>query len=311
MLGAVLGLGFAAAFGVNSILSRRGVVRANASYVANVSILSGPVFFLVVAVIVGDIFRLGQFPWNSYAFFAIAGVVHFAFGRTFGYKSLELIGVTRSNIVTGLSTIVSVGMAVVFLKEVLSPIIVLGIALSLSGPLIVALKEQTTPKAAQTGTSPKGKEVDRQTLYRGLLYGVGSALFWGSSPLFVKLGIESGGSSIAGNLTSFTAASLFIAPLFLSVKNRAELLAPDWKSLRLALMSGFSSNVGQMLRFLALAYGSVITVSLMQRTIPIWSLLLAFIFNRKLENFGRWTLAGNALLFIGTVLVVAEQLLGG
>ncbi len=310
MLGAVFGLSFAFVFGAGSVVSRRGVLRAGGSYIANISILTGPVFFLVVCVIIGEIFRMGQFPWISYVFFAISGVIHFAFGRTFSYKALELIGATRTNVVTNLSTIVTIILAVAFLRELFTPVIALGIALSLAAPILLGVKGQTAARTDQTGPSPKGKDVDRHSLYLGLLYGLGAAVFWGSSPLFVKMGIESGGSSIAGNLTAFTAASLAISPSFLSRNNRAELFAPDWKSLRLALMSGLSSNVAQMLRFLALAYGSVITVSMAQRTIPIWTLLLAFIFNRKLENFGFWVLLGNALLLIGTALVMVEQLTG-
>lgn len=307
MLGAAFGLAFAVTFGANSIITRRGVLRASGSYVANVSILSGPVFFLVIAAIVGDVFKLGQFSLQSYFYFAIAGVVHFAFGRTFGYKSLQLIGVTRSNIVTGLSTIVSVGMAVAFLHEPLTPLVVLGILISLLGPVLITLKDETIAVGSQDSIIPGGRAVDRPTLYRGLLYGAGSAIFWGSSPLFIKLGMASGGTSIVGNLTSFTAAALFISPSFVGIKVRRELLNPDFGSLKLALMSGFTTNLAQMLRFLALAYTSVTVVSLMQRTIPVWSLGFAYVFNRKLESFGPWVLLGNGLLLAGSILVMLEQ----
>jgi len=45
-------------------------------------------------------------------------------------------------------------------------------------------------------------------------------------------------------------------------------------------------------------------VSLMLRTIPLWSLLFSFLFMREYESFSRWVLLGNALLVVGAILVV-------
>src|SRR3990170_8553884 len=143
MLGTGLSLTFAALFGVNQIITRRGVLRASVNYIANISIFMGPVFFGLVALASGELLKLGQFTWQAYAYFAVAGVIHFAFGRTFAYRSLQLIGATRSNAVTGLNAIVSVGLAIAVLHERLTPLVVLGMMLSMSGPLIIGLKEST------------------------------------------------------------------------------------------------------------------------------------------------------------------------
>ena len=96
MLGVLISFGFAMTYGANQIIARRGVLRASAGYVAYISIFSGPFFFLAVTAATGDLFKLGNFPLASYGLFAMSGVIHFAFGRTFGYKSLLLIGATRS-----------------------------------------------------------------------------------------------------------------------------------------------------------------------------------------------------------------------
>jgi len=41
------------------------------------------------------------------------------------------------------------------------------------------------------------------------------------------------------------------------------------------------------------------------RTSPLGVLLLAFIFNRQYESFSRWVLLSNALLVVGTILVLS------
>lgn len=331
MLGTVLGLGFAAFFGINSIVTRRGVLRVSSNYIANVSIMSGTVFFLLVCLAAGELFRMWSFSWQTYLFFALSGIVHFALGRTFGYRAIQLIGSTRSGVVTGLNAIVSVLLAVVILHEVLTLVVVLGILLSMTGPILVALKERTvsrpasaapalapvlagvpsgigTPAAAGTHPLPRAgssaRDVDRATLIKGLLFGACSAVFWGSSAIFIKLGLDSGGSSLAGSLIAYVAASIAVTPALTSQRSLKELRTSNLGDLKLALMSGMSTNIAQLMRYIALAYAPVITVSLMSRTIPLWVLIFAFIFNRKHESFSRWVLLGNGLLLAGTILVI-------
>jgi uncharacterized membrane protein len=148
----------------------------------------------------------------------------------------------------------------------------------------------------------QGKDVDRHTLYKGMFFGAGAALFWGSSAIFIKLGLASGGSPLAGSFIAHVAAGLAILPSsLLNRQTRTELLQKDWASLRLAILSGLTSCTAQLLRYLAFSYGSVILVSLMHRTLPLWVLLFAFIFNRAYESFSRWVLIGNALIVAGTL----------
>jgi uncharacterized membrane protein len=130
-------------------------------------------------------------------------------------------------------------------------------------------------------------------------------VFWGSSAIFIKFGLEAGGSPVAGTLIAYAAASAIVCPSSWSkAENRRELLSEGRKSLQVALFSGLTTSVAQLFRYLSFAYGSVIVVSLMLRTLPLWVLLLAFIFNREYESFSRWVLIGNGLILVGTILVI-------
>jgi drug/metabolite transporter (DMT)-like permease len=199
---------------------------------------------------------------------------------------------------------VTVALAMLILKERMTPLMGFGILLSLAGPLLIILKEQTV-HPSQLASSSSGKEVDRHTLFVGMLYGIGAAVFWGSSAIFIKFGFEAGGSPVTGTLIAYVAAAIVISPsVLLNDKHRIELFHEGRKSLQVAISSGLTTSIAQLLKYLSIAYGSVIVVILVGRTTPIWVLLFAFLFNRNYESFSRWVFLGNGLLIIGTILVV-------
>lgn len=304
MLGAVLALGFAFFFGANSIFVRRGVLLASPNYIATLTIFTGPVFFFLLTLATGELSTIPDFTWQATLFFALSGIVHFALGRTFGYRAVLILGATRSGIVTGLNAIVTIVLAIIILKETVTPMMGVGICLSLAGPIIIALKEGGTARTAGPKTNPQMKTIDRKLFYKGLFFGIGSAVFWGSSSIFIKLGLDNGGSPLAGSFIAYCAATLIVSTSLLNTANREEIFKGDKQSLRLAIMSGMATNIAQMLRYIALNYATAIVVSLVSRTIPLWTLSLSFIFNRKVESFSRWVLLGNALLTLGTILVL-------
>jgi len=305
MLGALLGLISAAAFGGNSIITRRGMMRVSPNYFAVLTVFTGPVFFSLIAAVMGELSRLKAFSWQVYFFFAIAGIGHFALGRNWAYRSIQLIGATRANIVTSLSPIITTILAVTILRESISALRAIGILFALTGPLLILLKEEVAAKAGQLKGGQRGKELDRPTLYKGILCGAGTMVFWGSSAIFIKLGLEEGGSPIAGSLIAYVFASLAILPsVSLRKEQRREILHSDRASLGTALISGLTTNTAQLLRYVALANGSAIVVSLMLQTQTLWVLIFAFFFYRSHESFSRWVLMGSGFLIIGTLLVL-------
>ncbi len=303
MIGAILGTAYAAFFGANNVIVRRGMQKVSSNYMATLTVFSGPIFFFFLVLATGELFKIPGFNWKATLFFAASGVVHFAIGRTSGYRATQILGATRSGALSGLNAIVSVILAVAILKETLSPLAILGILFSLSGPGIIAWSEERAMRTRKVRANPQ-MALDRKTFYKGVFFGLGAALFWGSSALFIKLGLDNGGSSVAGSFIAYCAASVVVSFSLLNKKTRDEIFTFNKPALKLAGLSGMTTNLAQMMRYLALNYGSVITVSLVSRTMPMWTLLFSFIFNRKIETFNRWVLIGNAMLVVGTILVI-------
>ena len=303
MIGIILSLGFAAVFGVNALFTRKGVLLASSTFAVLTSVFMGPLFFLLVLLITGEMSTLSHFSWQAFIFFAASGIIHFSLGRSCAYRSIQLVGATRSYVVTGLSTIVAILLAIVVLRETFTLLMALGTLFCLSGPTLLALKENAK-KVNPARTGAADNVLSRHALYIGLLYGIGAAVFWGSSPIFIKLGLQHGGSSIAGIFVAYCAATITLSTILLERGTRQQLFRLDKTAFRWFLLSGLTVNTAQMLRYLALSYCPVIIVSLLARTIPLWVLLLSFLFNREHESFSRWVLLGNGLLLIGTILVL-------
>jgi drug/metabolite transporter (DMT)-like permease len=298
MVGTLFGLLSAVMFGISIVMIRRGVLKISPNHIAVISIYTGLPFLLLISCITGNIAELSSFRWKDYFFLAVSGIAHFAIGRTWAYKSIQIVGSTRFNIFITFTPIISVLLAIIALNEAITLQIIFGMIISLSGPLIIVLKEQ------EKGNDPF-KNMSKHTLYTGMIYGLGAATFWGSSNVFVKLGLENSGSSIAGGLIAYTAASIAISPsLFINGKDKMEILYKDKKLLNFAVIIGIATCTAHLLRYLALGYGSVIMVSLMLRTQSIWIFLFSFLFNRKYESFSRWVILGNTLVIIGTLLIL-------
>lgn len=303
MLGALLGLASAAIFAISNTLTRRGVLRATSGYVANISIFAGCAFFLLVNAVTGDLFKLGRYSWLVFVLFAIQGIIHFAFGRTWAYRCFQLIGAVRAQVVTSLNVVVSIVLALIIFREKVTPLVILGIALCMCGVFLLSAKESV--RKAGPGAVPDYKKVDRRTLTKGIFFGLGTALFWGASTILVKLALNHGGIPLVGNFIAYTAATLAISPaVFSNAPARKELLSTRGRLFLLALFSGLTTGIAHTFRYFALDYGSVIVVSLMFQTSPLWTMLLAFTFNRKFESFSRWALLGNGTVLAGVLLVL-------
>lgn len=306
VIGTLLGISSAFFFAVNSIITRRGVLRVSSHYIAVGSIFTGTFFFLLLVALTGNLFSLVNIPWKAVVFWVLSGIIHFALGRTWAYRSIQFIGSNRSNVVTSLNPAVTIVLALLILHEEVNGLMALGILFSLAGPLVMLLKEKTVTEAISRSGAIQGKDVDRLTLYKGFIYGAGAAVFWGSSAIFIKLAMKEGGDSpIAGSFLAYLAASIVVAPsVIMNPENRREFFSKKTDSMMLAMTCGLTSGLAQLLRYVALGYTSAIIVSLLNRTVPIWVLILSFAFMRRYESFSRWVLIGNGLLVMGTFLVL-------
>ncbi len=107
----------ALAFATGNVSTRRATIWAASIHGVRISIFVGPPLFALVALALGETGKLDELTVTAVLLFAIAGLVHFVFGRALIYESIAIIGAPRAVVVSNLSVVFSVVTAVIFLDE--------------------------------------------------------------------------------------------------------------------------------------------------------------------------------------------------
>lgn len=276
-------------------LVRRGTMLASPSVGVLISVLTGPPFFLLLALATGDLGRTGELALGTWGLLAGAGILHFSVGRTFNFYAVRLLGASRAVTLSGTSPLITMVFAIALFGERVTPGIVAGSALVVLGASLMA---RTSPGASGGGVATLA---DRALVRRGFALGMAAALCWAITPLLVKGALLQANLPVLGSLVSYTAAALVLGASLASAGLRQHLRESPPRAVWWFVGSGVASSVAQLLRYWALGVMPVTIVEPLNRTTPLFTLGLGFLVNRKLESFDRNTLAGVALVVVGAV----------
>jgi len=93
MSGSLLALFSAFFFAASMICTRRGVLRIKDPALGGyISVFVAPPLFLLAATAVSDLHSITTFTLNGYVFLAVAWIIHFVFGRSSSYWSINILG---------------------------------------------------------------------------------------------------------------------------------------------------------------------------------------------------------------------------
>lgn len=281
------------AFGVNMTLARRGTLLASPSVGVLITVFTAPPFFLLLALAIGDLGRVGQLALSTWVLLAAAGILHFSVGRTFNFYAIRLIGASRAVTLSGTSPLLTMVFAIALFGERVTPGIVAGSFLIVIGAGFMA----------RTSANPGGVAglADRALVRRGVLLGLAAALCWAFTPLLVKGAMRQANLPVLGSLVSYTAAAIVLGSSLASAGARDNLRHSSPLAIRWFVAAGLASSVAQLLRYWALAVMPVTIVEPLNRTTPLFTLGLGFLVNRKVESFDRYTVLGAVLVVAGAV----------
>jgi len=290
----MLALASAALFGLNSASIRRGVLTGSVLHALTITVPLGVPLFALAYVAFGGLQSPSSLSYSAWAWFALAGVVHFTIGRYGNYRATRAMGATLSAPLQQISIPVSLILAMYFLDETLTVLMLVGILLVLVGPVVGTWKPARVKVAAPSGFQPAYRE--------GVTWGVVGAVAYGVSPLMIVKGLGSDSTltdGIAGGLISYAAAAIVILIVVLAAGGSSFIKQLDRTAGKWFLLSSVLIFLSQMLRYIALTIAPISVVVPIQRTSIVFRVVFSWIFNREHEVFGSRLLVGIAMSLIG------------
>ena len=288
------GLGFAG----SSVFIRQAVFRTKeAGTSVFISVLFGVLVFSLVLVISGNAGQLGTASWQAIAALAGAGIIHFALGRWLTYYSLRLIGANQSSPLRGSSTLVSVVLGITLVDERFTWGLAWGVCFIIIGVTLVSVESGGDGMSDITTTRKDSIKGIAAALLGGICYGI--------SPVLVKIAIEEGNSPYTGIFISYSTAFVFMFIHRLIIHKLGEVLVSYKKAIVPMSVGVISISVAQICRYVSLDYIPVSVVSPLNSTATLFTILLSFIINRRIELF-TWKIIVGAILVVSGVFFIFQ-----
>lgn len=136
MLGVVSALVAALGWGTDAVLVRQGLRGLPAALGVFLSLCAGLAVAVVLLLIV-DPGGPGRYPARALAWFAGVGLINFLIGRQCNFQATRRIGAARAASIFATSPLLSLVLAVAFTGERVSPPLLLGVALTFVGVVLV------------------------------------------------------------------------------------------------------------------------------------------------------------------------------
>ena len=314
IFGALLSLVSAFSFAVNFILVRRGFADAGATAAqgAFITVLLGVPFGLAAVIVTGQLFNFDQLALDAYLLLAAAGIVHFGIGRYCNYRGIAAIGAPRAATIQAIAVPYSIVMAMLLLDERPTLLMFAGIALILGSPALMIDRGKKPAPAAEPASGnppPAGGATAapavEMRMVEGYSFSLLAAVMYGTSPILIRAAVEdSTGTAAIGTFVAYVGASAMLMATLALPTQRHLVGAINFRYMRLFGGAGFAVFFAQLLRFFALAIADVSIVNPLMRMIGVFTLILSYLVNRRLENITAGVVLGVLVSFTGSALLV-------
>ena len=288
------GIAFAVTAGVGFGLFQAVNRRANQGIDAYRStfglLVIGTIALAIVASITQDVSELWSAPITSLLFFAGAGIVHFYFGWTFLTLSQQQVGAARTGAAAAATPLVASLLAGIVLGEGATLATAAGVVLVVIGVAVLSMR---------------GMQLTADAKRIIPWFGLGAALSWGTSPLFIRWGLEGLDSPLLGVTVGMAAAALSYG-VSLTVTGRwgGDGIIPRsnlaWLMLAGLLVAVAIASQWASYDLIAIA----IATTLMQLSAPVVIIAAPFIVGREMEPITPPLVIGAGLVMAGSILVM-------
>jgi uncharacterized membrane protein len=278
----LLALTAALGFGVAAVFLRRGLQSASPLAAAVVSVTVTAVFIWVLVLATIPLERL--WTWRV-APFLLAGFVAPGLARLGLFTGVARIGVARSSSLAAVTPLFAILIAVPFLGERPTSLLLMGAACVVTGGVLLAHR------------APEDRSWRRRDMVFPLLAALGFAVRDNLSRWGLRDYADPLAAAAAATVTS-------VAVMWLVALLRRQDMRLEPRGLGYVVASGLAEGTAYLTMWKALAQGEVSVVSPLVNSHPIFAVTLAALFLRDVETV-TWRIAlAAALVVAGVALIV-------
>ena len=287
LLAAASGVGFGL-FQTTNVRALRGAEDPYASTLVQVSVAT--VALLGLSLATGELAAALDAPLWALGDFALAGMLHFLAGWSLLNLSQQRIGAARTSPLLTTVPLFGVVLAAVTVGQLPGPIALAAIALMCLGAWLVA------GSGGRPGT----------TRLADALPGLGCALLWALSPIFILRGLEGLASPLVGLSVGLVASVALFAPFYAAWRGAGRAWrAVTGSAVSLKLLAGLLVAVSTWWRWAALedaTVGAVLALGLL--SVPVVLLLAPIVAGRHVEHVTAGLWGGAGLVVSGALILV-------
>ena len=278
-------------FGVFHAFNRRGG-RAFDAYIATFVLLAGSAVILAGAsLLTEDMGQLNGISFVTLVNFGLAGLIHFYLGWTLLTVSQHKVGAARTGALSGTTPLFALFISALAFNEFLRLPVLAGIFMLVGGVYMISFEKNPL---AGAGT----------TIWRDSLFGLGVAVCFSISPIFIRQGLENLDSPLLGVTIGmgFSALAYGITLLFRRKQIRQGPIPRD--ALWFQLAASFFVGISTWLRWIALDMAPVsVVLALGRLNVPVVILLAPMLVGKAVENVTLRVWLGAALIVAGSLIL--------
>lgn len=295
--GLIFALLASVSFAGSIVFVRKATAQTGESFTPTaISVFMGIPFFAGALFFSGEWGKLLSVSGRAFILLGAAGIIHFIIGRFLGYSSYRLIGANKATPFIMTNPFYTVILGVLFLKELLTIYLVLGVICIFTGIALIST-ERKSVIAEEPGALSR-------TEVKGIFPALGAALCWGITPILIKPAVAEVGSPLVAAFVSYVVASVVMAFFFFRRQHREQLgKIPVSMALISMLIGAIFASTGQLFIYTGLGYSPASLVNPLISTHILFIFLFSFLLNRQIEVFTLKIILGMVAIIAGTFLI--------
>ena len=294
---------FGSAFfaGLTGILAKCGIKNTDSNVATALRTIVVLIFSWIMVFMVGSQNTIGDITLRTLLFLVLSGLATGASWLCY-FRALQIGDINKVTPVDKSSTVLTMLLAFIFLREELNGIKVVSMILIAVGTFLMIQKKETSGREElpQEKTKENGK-FGKRTEHAWLIYALGSAVFASLTSILGKVGIQGVESNLGTAIRTIVVLLMAWVVVFVSKKQHT-IRSIDGKSWLFLILSGFATGGSWLCYYRALQSGPASVV------VPIdkLSLLVTIGFSYLVfhEKLSKKSGIGLVLLVAGTLLLL-------